>query len=382
MLSAHFHQHLTHYASQFRSARPFRHVVMEPFFDEAQAQQLLNEFPAFDPARARNEAGEIGLKAVVERIRGLGGAFTALDDLIQRPCFLAQLSQLTGIPDLLYDPHYFGGGTHENRSGQDLDLHIDFNLHPETGWHRRLNLIVYLNPVWEDCWGGALELFADPRDPHSEQVRVLPLFNRAVLFETTEHSWHGFSRIELPIQESRCARSPDRLKPAHLPNPSPTRDSPPSEVPPSTSDPHRVDLMSDPGHRGGSRANMDSRQTSAPHADPADAGSTSDQPMVLSRRSVALYFYSATRPAAETGPNHSTIYVDRPIPEWVRPGHVLSTADAQELQIAFARRDQHNQRLYRDLQQLQARLDDAVSLLKRSPVERLAWYVRRLLRRR
>lgn len=305
MLSAHFHQHLAHYAKQFRSARPFRHVVMEPFFTEEQAQQLLREFPAFDPARARNEAGEIGLKAVVERIHALGGAFTALDELIQQPQFLTQLSEITGIPELLYDRHYFGGGTHENRSGQDLDLHIDFNLHPETGWHRRLNLIVYLNPVWEESWGGTLELFADPRDAHSEQVRVLPLFNRAVLFETTEHSWHGFSRIQLPAEHAQ-----------------------------------------------------------------------------LSRRSVALYFYSATRPAEETGPNHSTIYVDRPLPEWVRPGHALSEADAQELQIAFTRRDQHNQRLYRDVQQLQSRLDDAVNLLKRSRLERLAWYVRRLLRRR
>ena len=304
MLSPTFVDRLPQYASQFRQARPFRHVVMESFFAESAAQQLLAQFPAFDPARARNEAGDIGRKAVVERIRGLGPAYLALDELIQTPAFLQQLGTLTGIPDLRYDPHYFGGGTHENLSGQDLDLHIDFNLHPETGWHRRLNLIIYLNPQWSAEWGGSLELYADPHDRHSDQQHILPVFNRAVLFETTEHSWHGFSRIGFP-----------------------------AGVPPQ------------------------------------------------SRRSIALYFYTPTRPAAETGPRHSTIYVDRPIPEWVQPGHVLSAADVEELQIAYTRRSQHTTRLYRDLEDVQRRLDDAVDLLKRSRLERLAWYVRRLLRR-
>lgn len=304
MLSPTLADHWSQYASAFRQARPFRHVVMDGYFADAVAQQLLAQFPAFDPARARNEAGDIGRKAVVERIRSLGPAYQALDELIQSAEFLQQLSELTGIPDLRYDPHYFGGGTHENLSGQDLDLHIDFNLHPETGWHRRLNLIVYLNPQWSMDWGGALELVADPHDRHSEHHHILPLFNRAVLFETTEHSWHGFSRIHFPAGVE-------------------------------------------------------------PH----------------SRRSIALYFYTPTRPAEETGPRHSTIYVDRPLPEWVRPGHELSAADVEELQIGYTRRSQHTTRLYRDLEDLQRRLDDAVDLLKRSRLERLAWYVRRLLRR-
>jgi len=185
-------------APRFDSARPFRHLVLDGFFEPAVAERLLASFPAFERGNARNEAGELGNKSTVEKIRELGPDWAALDDLVQSPEFLGWLSQATGITGLLYDPWYFGGGTHENRHGQDLDAHVDFNRHPVTGWHRRLNLIVYLNHDWDPAWGGALELHSDPRAPDDQVTAIAPLFNRCVVFETTEWSWHGFPRIDLP----------------------------------------------------------------------------------------------------------------------------------------------------------------------------------------
>lgn len=293
---------------RFVQARPFRHVLLEPFFTPDFLARLLAEFPGFERGNARNEAGELAGKSVVERVRALGPAFSELDDLIQTPDFLRWLSRVTGIPDLLYDPHYFGGGTHDNRHGQDLDAHIDFNRHPVTGWHRRLNLIVYLNEVWQEPWGGCLELHSDPRSPGDEVVSILPLMNRCVIFETTEWSWHGFPRIDLPAEHAQ-----------------------------------------------------------------------------RSRRSIALYFYTVERPEEERADPHSTVYVDRPLPDWVRAGHTLSEADAQTLRILSTRRDQHIQRLYRDVQSLMAQLDQANRMLRSGRLGRLVQYARHalaLLRRR
>lgn len=289
-------------AAQFQRRDPFRHVVIEHFFGADTANALLRDFPPFERGNARNEDGELAGKSTVEKIRELGSSYAALDDTIQSREFLELIGRITGIADLRYDPWYFGGGTHENRAGQDLDPHIDFNKHPVEPWHRRLNLIVYLNREWQDTWGGSLELHSDPRAPDDRVTLVTPLFNRAVIFETTEWSWHGFSRIDLP---------------------------------------------------------QDKQQ--------------------LTRKSIALYFYTTERPPEELADTHSTVYVDRPLPERFRAGMTLGETDVQELQILLARRDQHNQRLYRDVTALTKQLEQANAALQSGRLGRLRYFVRRVL---
>lgn len=289
-------------ALRFAEAQPFRHIVIDGFLDDRFAHRLLAEFPPFETGNARNEAGEIGNKSVIERIRGIGPAYAILDDAIQTPAFLGWVGRVTGIPELLYDPWYFGGGTHENREGQDLDPHIDFNRHPVEQWHRRLNLIVYLNPEWDDAWGGSLELHSDPRAGDDRVKLVTPVFNRCVIFETNEISWHGFSRIGFPTER-----------------------------------------------RG------------------------------TSRRSVALYFYTRNRPADELADTHSTIYVDRPLPEHLAAGHRLVDEDLEQLRVLLKRRDMHIQRLYRDLGSLQKQLDGAQAALYAGRLGRLRYLADRVL---
>lgn len=74
----------------------------------------------------------------------------------------------------------FGGGLHDIQKGGFLNSHVDYNLHP-TGVYRRLNLLLYLNN-WKEGDGGELEIGDE---------KIAPYFNRCVVFETTEDSWHG-----------------------------------------------------------------------------------------------------------------------------------------------------------------------------------------------
>jgi Rps23 Pro-64 3,4-dihydroxylase Tpa1-like proline 4-hydroxylase len=201
-------QQKTTLREQFRSSRPFPHIVVDGFVDDGFCRRLMTEFPEFDPGRARSELGTIGRKAAYANLHSLGPAYAEFDSLMQSQEFLEWVSEVTGIPRLLYDPEYIGGGAHLNLDGQDLDPHVDFNYHPSRRWHRRLNLILFLNPEWDEAWGGALQLHRDPHLPPAEdELRtVLPLANRCVIFETSERSWHGFKRIRLPPERSGLAR--------------------------------------------------------------------------------------------------------------------------------------------------------------------------------
>ena len=289
-------------ASTFAAAQPFPHVVIDEFLEDEFCAEIVAQFPAFDAGRAINEDGEVGAKATCEKVRDLGPAYALLDDLMRSPDFLSLVGEITGIPGLEYDPWYFGGGTHENRQGQDLDPHIDFNYHPITHRHRRLNLIIYLNDHWDDAWGGSLQLHRDPyREPEQDEIATItPMRNRCVIFETSERSWHGFERIDLP-----------------------------------------------PGERG------------------------------LSRRSFAVYFYTRTRPQAETADEHSTVYVERHLPDHYVPGMVLEESHIQELKGLLRRRDQHLKRLYRDIQALNRRLNASPDRRLTAPLRRLWHRLRR-----
>jgi hypothetical protein len=253
---------------RFTTARPFRHVVIDNFLNPASSGRLIAEFPAFQARYAMNERGEPGRKAVIPQIVGLGPAYAEFDRLIRGREFLAHLSRITGIPELLYDPDYAGGGTHENLDGQELDPHVDFNYHPRTRWHRRLNLIVFLNPQWDESWGGCLELLRDPWAGDVDIQKVVPLANRAVIFETTESSWHGFRRIQTP-----------------------------------------------PGTQ-------------------------------ISRKSIAVYFYTKIRPADEIAPSHGTLYFQRPLPTRLQAGYILREEDIEEIRSILNRRDGHIRFLY------------------------------------
>ena len=190
----------------YRGAKPFPHVVIDDFLTPSFAQRLLDQFPSFERGNNVGDDGKVGNKATFEKIRGLGRDYAALDDLIQSREFLQLIETITGIPALIYDPFYLGGGTHENRQDQSLQAHIDFNYHPSEGWHRRLNLIVYLNHDWEQRWGGNLELYTDPYKDKQPQAVVSPVFNRCVIFGTSEKSWHGFDQIRLPAEKSQISR--------------------------------------------------------------------------------------------------------------------------------------------------------------------------------
>jgi hypothetical protein len=207
MISPEVLKRASEFQKSFQGAHPFRHIAIDGFLKPEACESLLRDFPAFDPSKAINEMGEVGRKAVFEDVAAISPFYRQFYQYINSQEFLDAISALTGVPELIADPDLYGGGTHENLDGQYLDVHVDFNIDEGRMLHRRLNVLVYLNKEWEDTWGGLVELHSNPRKPEVNEVKSFaPLFNRAVIFETNEHSWHGFETVCLPEDRKHLSR--------------------------------------------------------------------------------------------------------------------------------------------------------------------------------
>jgi hypothetical protein len=174
----------------YQLARPFPHVVIDGFMPEEVLENVLAEFPAPDaiPWDVFTDHGHTR-KLATER-QALMGPWTrhVLHELNSGP-MIEFLERLTGIDGLLPDPHMFGGGLHQIEPGGFLDVHADFNYYDRLRLDRRLNALLYLNRDWPEEFGGHLELWN--RDMSACEQRVLPVFNRLVVFSTTSFSFHG-----------------------------------------------------------------------------------------------------------------------------------------------------------------------------------------------
>lgn len=190
--------------AQYRSASPFPHVVIDDFLPPELLRPVLEEFP--DPAALK------WMKFDAPRERKL--AFSQVERLSHAPRDLLYflnsapvlnfLETLTGIPGLISDPHYNGGGLHQIERGGKLGVHADFNKLESLRLDRRLNLLIYLNEDWQEEYGGKLELWS--RDMARCEKDVLPIFNRCVIFSTTSDSYHGHP-MPLTCPEGRTRKS-------------------------------------------------------------------------------------------------------------------------------------------------------------------------------
>lgn len=189
---------------RFQSATPFPHMMIDDFLEDDDVRGVAAAYPSFA------EADEIGqqFKALNEmrKIQVTDSAHfappvAALNDMLASPEFISDLEHITGIQNLLPDPKLAGGGIHMTGARGRLDVHVDFDYLEKEQLHRRLNLLVYLNPVWEDNWGGGVEVW----DQKVEQRHgsFAPKLNRVVMFATSTISFHGVEEVRCPEGTTR-----------------------------------------------------------------------------------------------------------------------------------------------------------------------------------
>ena len=198
------------HSASYQQASPFPHIALDNFLSPTLVEKLLERFPTLKEKPGQNSdiaktddgklpqpnklwlSNQIGVDPLIRHLYW---------ELNSAP-FLTFLEKLTGIANLIPDPHMAGGGVHQTLRDGLLMIHADFNKHPLFQLDRRINILLYLNPGWQKEWGGDLELWT--RDMSQCEKRISPIGGRCVIFSTTRDSFHGHPHpLNCPEEHSR-----------------------------------------------------------------------------------------------------------------------------------------------------------------------------------
>ncbi len=191
-------------SSAHRAAHPFPHTVIDDFLPPDALRAVQAEFPAPGTPGWERYDDPLQKKLGSRDETKLGPCTRLLLHELNSEPFLRFLEELTGIEGLISDPWLEGGGLHQIERGGMLKVHVDFNKHTLYQLDRRINVLLYLNDDWDEAWGGHLELW--DTEMKAAAARVAPIFNRMVVFETTDFSNHGHPD-PLACPEGRQRRS-------------------------------------------------------------------------------------------------------------------------------------------------------------------------------
>jgi len=210
--------------STFERGQPFPHLVIDGLFPDALLDAVVDEAPGRDERSNWVEwSDENSVKRGLREDWTMGPTTRLLLTQFNSAAFVNFLEGLTGIAGLIPDPHFFGGGLHAIERGGYLRIHADFNHYPRLDLQRRVNALLYLNRDWEEEWGGHLELW--DRTLSRREAMIAPLFNRLVVFATTDTAYHGhpnpletppgIARRSLALYYYSTTRPADELTEAH-----------------------------------------------------------------------------------------------------------------------------------------------------------------------
>jgi Rps23 Pro-64 3,4-dihydroxylase Tpa1-like proline 4-hydroxylase len=200
---------------------PFPHAVVRDAWDQDTLREAKAQLATFNDWDGEKNFRFARRKRFCQRLEALP---LACQDVILEATsdrFVRWLEQLTGEPELLADTDLIGGGVHQISRGGFLGVHVDFNYNTETELYRRLNVLLYLNPDWQDEWGGHLELWQNEPSNVGGLPKVAktiaPEINTMVVFTTDDNSFHGHPHpLQGPNRDSIALYYYSKVRPANF----------------------------------------------------------------------------------------------------------------------------------------------------------------------
>lgn len=174
---------------------PFKHITIDNFLDKNYYNLLQNVLPSKPTDDWWKYENPIEVKYALDNFDLYDPIVKNVFNALSHDTVIDRFREMFNIPNLEYDPYCHGGGLHMHPRLGRLNMHLDYEKHPITNKQRRLNIIIYLNEEWNNDWNGDTQLWDS--EMKKCMVKSYPKSNTALLFITTENSWHGVPEIIL-----------------------------------------------------------------------------------------------------------------------------------------------------------------------------------------
>lgn len=181
------------FAKEWREAKPFSHITLPNFLNKDVANAVASEFPDYESSDWLNYNNALENKKLLNHWDKFGPNTYQVFEYLNSTTFIRNIESLVEC-ELFADFGLNGGGLHSHKRGGKNNVHLDYSIHPKLKLERRVNLLIYITPNWKEEYGGALELHAKHPDkiaPGELVKAIFPMFNTAILFDTSQDSWHG-----------------------------------------------------------------------------------------------------------------------------------------------------------------------------------------------
>jgi Rps23 Pro-64 3,4-dihydroxylase Tpa1-like proline 4-hydroxylase len=178
---------LTH---DWQLSGPISHFIVDDVLPERWALEIREAFPGGEQMMRKKSLRE--LKYVAAQMNKYNPLLEEAIYAFQAPGVVARIEKMTGLRALEPDALLYAGGISMMDKGHFLNPHVDNSHDRAREKYRVLNLLYYASPNWAESNGGNLELW--PNWPSGAQTSITSKFNRLVVMETHQGSWHSVSK--------------------------------------------------------------------------------------------------------------------------------------------------------------------------------------------
>jgi Rps23 Pro-64 3,4-dihydroxylase Tpa1-like proline 4-hydroxylase len=174
-------------------SKPYDHIIINNFINDDYYEKIQSSFPKEPNETWWQYKTPLEVKYTYDNLAEFSPEIKNVFYALSHETIINKLKQLFNIPNLEHDPYCHGAGLHMHPRYGRLNMHLDYEVHPITNKQRRLNIIFYLNDEWNETWNGDTQLWNS--DMTECVIKSYPKPNTAIIFVTTEQSWHGVPQI-------------------------------------------------------------------------------------------------------------------------------------------------------------------------------------------